>query len=220
MSDSVSASSQMPAAQRPAGTARESPLSFLRVWFAAYYNPVRMIEQLRSKPAPQWGFYGAFLRAALDSLLLYLPVALMGRIPPLPSNLSFLPTEQYYWHLIWLTPLVLGVQWLLTSAFTHVALRLSGRHSDYDQVLNIVGMAALVVGAFILVWDWAWFALGGVDQYFMGISHLVISLWSIAIAAIGLRRILGVPLWLGALLSLLGIPLALPFGIMFMRSPL
>ena len=39
-------------------------------------------------------------------------------------------------------------------------------------------------------------------------------------ATIGLKRILGVPVWLGALLSLLGIPIALPFGIMFMRSPL
>ena len=31
---------------------------------------------------------------------------------------------------------------------------------------------------------------------------------------------LGVPLWLGAMISVLGIPIALPFGIMFMRSPL
>ena len=40
------------------------------------------------------------------------------------------------------------------------------------------------------------------------------------IATIGLKRILGVPVWLGALLSFLGIPIALPLGIMFMRSPL
>jgi len=144
----------------------------------------------------------------------------MGRIPPTPSNLSFIPTDQYYWGLIWLSPLVLGAEWLLGSAFTHIVLRLSGRPSDFDQILNIVGMATIVVGAFVLVWDWAWFALGGVNQYFLGISHLVISLWATVIATIGLKRILGVPVWLGALLSLLGIPIALPFGIMFMRSPL
>lgn len=195
-------------------------MSFLRVWFTGYYSPVKMIEQLRSKPAPQWGFYGQLLRAALDSLLLYLPVALMGRIPPTPSYLSFLPSEQYYWHLIWLAPLVFGAQWLLGSAFTHVVLRLTGRRSDFDQILNIVGMATLVVGAFILVWDWAWFALGGANQYFLGISHLVIDLWAVVIITIGLKRILGVPVWLGALLSFLGVPIAMPLAIMFMRSPL
>ena len=195
-------------------------MSFVRVWFTGYYNPAKMIEQLRSKPAPHWGFYGQFLRAALDSLLLYLPVALMGRIPPTPSNLAFLSTERYYWHLVWLSPIILGADWLLASAFTHVVLRLAGRQSDFDQILNIGGMATIVVGAFILVWDWAWFALGGVNQYFLGISQLAIGLWAVVIGAIGLKRILGVPIWLGVILTFLGIPIALPFGIMFMRSPL
>lgn len=195
-------------------------MSFFRVWSLGYYNPAKMIEELRSKPAPQWGFYGQFLRAALDSLLLYLPVALMGRQPPTPSFIPIIPTEQYYGHLIWLSPLVLGAEWLLSSAFIHVVVRLTGRRSDFDQVLNIGGMAAIIVGAFILVWDWAWFALGGMNQYFLGISHLAISLWAVAIEALGLKRILGVPIWLGALLGFLTIPIALPFGIMFMRSPL
>ena len=195
-------------------------MNFVRVWFTGYYNPVRMIEQLRSKPAPHWGFYGQFLRAALDSLLLYLPVALMGRIPPTPSNLAFLSTERYYWHLVWLSPIILGADWLLASAFTHVVLRLAGRRSDFDQILNIGGMATIVVGAFLLVWDWAWLAWGGANQYFLGITHLAIGLWAVAIGAIGLRRILGVPIWLGVILTFLGIPIVLPFGIMFMRSPL
>lgn len=195
-------------------------MSFIRVWFTGYYNPVKMIEELRSKPAPHWGFYGQFLRAALDSLLLYLPVALMGRVPPTPSNLSFLPTEQYYWHLIWISPVILGAVWLLTSAFVHVVVRFTGRPSDFDQILNIFGMATIVVGAFLLGWDWVWLALGGVNQYFLGISHLAISLWVVVIGAIGLKRIVGVPVWLGAALSFLSIPIALPFAIMFMRSPL
>jgi len=208
-------------ASKPAnGGRKESAMSFVRVWFTGYYSPGRMIEQLRSKPAPHWGFYGQFLRAVFDSLLLYLPLALMGRIPPTPSNISLLPTAQYYWHLIWLSPIILGAEWLLPSAFTHVVLKLTGRRSDFDQILNIVGMGTIVVGAFILVWDWIWISLGGVDQYFLGFSHLAISLWGIAIETIGLKRILGVPTWLGALLSLLSIPIALPFGIMFMRSPL
>jgi hypothetical protein len=195
-------------------------MSFVHVWFAGYYSPVKMIEQLRSKPAPQWGCYGMLLRATLDSLLLYLPLALMGLSPPMRSYLSFLPTRHYYWHLIWLSPLVLAAQWLLPSAFIHVVLQFTGRRSDIDQILNIFGMSALVVGAFILVWDWAWVAVGGIDQYLLGIMHLVISLWAVAIETIGLKRILGVPVWLGLTLSILEIPIALPLGIMFMRSPL
>jgi hypothetical protein len=49
---------------------------------------------------------------------------------------------------------------------------------------------------------------------------LVFSLWVVVIAVIGLKRILGVPAWLGILLSLLAVPVALPFAIMFMRSPM
>ena len=57
-------------------------------------------------------------------------------------------------------------------------------------------------------------------MYVLGISHLVISLWAVVIETIGLKRILGAPIWLGAILSFLEIPIALPLGIMFMRSPL
>jgi hypothetical protein len=53
-------------------------MSFFRVWFTGYWKPAKMIEYLRSKPAPHWGLYGQLLRAALDSLLTYLPLALMG----------------------------------------------------------------------------------------------------------------------------------------------
>jgi hypothetical protein len=194
-------------------------MSFVRVWLTGYYSPVRMIEQLRSKPAPQWGFYGVFLRAALDSLLLFLPLALVGRIPSEPSNLAFLPTEQYYWHLIWLSPIVFGAQWLLWSALSHVVLGLTGQRSDVDQILNIYGMSAIVVGAFLIVWGWVLFALGDANPYVFGVSHLIIVLWSVAIQTIGLKRRLGVPLWPGAILSFLDIPLSMPFGIMFMRSP-
>jgi len=192
---------------------------FIQVWATGYVSPVRMVEALRSRPAPQWGFWGQLLRALLDSFLVYLPVTLMGRIPPTPSNLSFVSTEHYYGALLLLTPIVLGAQWLMAGAFIHVVLRLSRRPSDFDQILNIVGMAGLVVGAFLIPWDWAWFAIGGVDQYFLGTSHLILSLWATLITVIGLNRILGVPVWLGGLLGVLAIVVAVPFAIMFMRSP-
>jgi hypothetical protein len=143
----------------------------------------------------------------------------MGRVPPTPSYLSFVPTERYYFALIWIGPFVLLAELLIGSVLIHVLLRLMGRHSDIDQIININGLSALIVGAVLIPWDWTWFALGMANQYFLGISHLVISLWAVAILAIGLRRILSVPLWLSIILSIIIIPAGLPFAMMFMRSP-
>ena len=143
----------------------------------------------------------------------------MGRVPPTHSFLSFVPTERYYAALIWMGPFVLLAEMLMGVVVIHVLLRLMGRHSDIDQIINIVGMSALIVGAVLIPWDWVWFALGGVAQYFLGISHLVISLWATVIMAVGLRRIHSVPLWLGIVLSIISIPVQLPIAMMFMRSP-
>jgi hypothetical protein len=180
-------------------------MSFLRAWLTGYFSPAQLIEQLRSKPAPQWGVFAQLLRGILDSLLVYLPVSLMGRVPPTPSFLPFIPTQRYYYALIWMAPLVLLAELLMGSVVIHVLLRLMGRHSDIDQILNIVGMSALVVGAALIPWD--------------GISHLVIDLWAVVIMVVGLRRILSVPPWLSIVLSIITILVQLPMAMMFMRSP-
>lgn len=195
-------------------------MSFIRIWFLGYVNPAKQVDELCFKPAPHWGLLAQLIRALLDSFLLYLPISLTGRVPPTPSNLSFLPTETYYSTLIWLGPIVLMAELLMVAAFIHTLIRLSGRYSDFDQVVNISGMAALVVGAFLLCWDWLWITIGGVNQYFLGISHLAISLWGTLISVLGLRRILGLPTALAVIISLLAMPVTLPFAIMFMRSPL
>jgi hypothetical protein len=194
-------------------------MSFLRVWFTGYFRPAQFIEHLRSKPAPQWGIFASFLRGIFDSLLLYLPISLMGRVPPTPSYLSFVSTERYYFALIWMAPFILLIELLMQSVVIHVILRLLGRHSDIDQILNITGMTSLVVGMVLIPWDWIMYALGLADQYFLGITHLIITLWAVAIMVVGLRKILSVPTWLSIVLSIIVIPIALPFAMMFMRSP-
>ena len=194
-------------------------MGFIRVWLTGYWSPSKLIEELRSKTAPHWGLGAQLLRSVLVSALVYLPVHLMGRTPPTPSFLPFVPTERYYLALVWLTPVVLLAQLLMNAAVLHVLLRLLGRHSDLDQIINIIGMAALVVGAVLIPWDWAMYALGVSGQYFLGISHLVISLWAVVIEAVGLYKILRVPLGLAVVLSIITIPVGLPFAVMFMRSP-
>jgi hypothetical protein len=193
---------------------------FLRLWWAGYGRPAAFAEGLRGRRAPGWGFRAQLLRAALDALLLYLPLSLLGRMPPTPSYLSFVPTARYYGALVWLTPLVFTAQWLLGGAVIHVGLRLAGRRSDVDTVLNVTGMTTLVVGAFLLLWDWLWLIVGGMDQYALGISHLVIDFWGAVLVVVGLKRLLGVPAWLGAALYVLAVASALPLAVMFMRSPL
>jgi hypothetical protein len=192
---------------------------FVRVWLTGYVNPARMVEALARKPAPHWGLYGQLGRAALDSLALYLPLALLGREPSTPSYLSFLPTVGYYAASVFFMPVFLLAQWLLLSVTVHGVLRLAGRRGDVDQILNVTGMAALVVGTALVVWDWGYILLGGQDPVFLGISHLVLDVWAIVITAIGFRRLLGVPTWLGLLLNLLWMALGVPLAMLLVRAP-
>jgi hypothetical protein len=195
-------------------------MNYVTLWLTAYINPIRFADELRTKPAPQWGFIAALQRGLMDSLLTYFPVYLMGRIPPTPSNLSFISTESYYGALIFLAPIVLLAIWLISSSLTHLILKLSLKRSDFDQILNISGFTALAVGSIIILWDGLWLIIGGMNQYTLGISHLVIDIWAISITTIALKRILNVPIWLGIVLSIVGIAVSIPFAIMFMRSPI
>jgi len=194
-------------------------MNYVQLWFTSYVHPKRFADELETKPAPQWGFFAVLQRGLMDSLFTYLPAYLLGWIPPTPSNLSFIPDEKYYGALILLAPLVFLALWLIGGSLTHVILRFSGRRSDIDQILNISGFANLAVGAIIVVWDGLWMILGGMDQNMLGISHLFIDIWAIVISTVALRRILDVPIWLGILLNLIGMAIAMPFAIMFMRSP-
>lgn len=195
------------------------PATFLLVWLSGYRSPVRLVEGLRDKPAPSWGFYAQLIRAAMDALLLYLPLALMGEQPSTPSYLTFITSEGYFAVLVWLAPVFLLCQWLLLSAILHLTLRLSGQRSDIDQILNITGMAALVVGAFLVAWDWLWILVGWQNVVLLGVSHLLLDGWGLAITVIGFKRILGMPVYMGTGLSLLWIVLGLPLAMLFMRGP-
>jgi hypothetical protein len=195
-------------------------MNYLTLWFTAYINPKRFADELQTKPAPLWGFLAALQRGLMDSILIYLPIYLLGRVPPTPSNLSFIPTDSYYGALIFLAPIILLGIWLFSCSLTHLILKLSLKRSDFDQILNISGFTTLAVGTILILWDGLWLVIGGMNQYTLGISHLVIDIWAIIISTIALKRILNVPILLGIVLSVVGIAASLPFAIMFMRSPI
>lgn len=194
-------------------------MAFLRAWVSGYWAPRRFADYVQRGRAPQWGLWAVLLRSALDALGLYLPMALLGRIPPTPSYITFLPEAKYYFALVWLVPVIFLMQWLLGGAVMHLVFRLAGRRSDFDAILTLTAMASLVVGAFLLLWDWLWFAVGGMDQMSLGISHLVIDLWWYTLVVAGLRRWSGVPVVLGILATVLGFVAVFPLSVIVMRSP-
>jgi hypothetical protein len=195
-------------------------MSFLSTWFAGYVNPWRMVRGLAEAPAPHWGLYAVVVRGLLNSLLLFLPLALLGRQPSTPPALTLIPAERYFLASVWFVPLFFLGQWLLLSAVLHVILRLLGRPGAIDQILNITGLTGLVVGAFIVGWDWLWIGLGWEDPVALGISHLILDVWAVALTTLGFKRLLGLPLWLGVLLNLVWIALGLPLAIVVMRAPI
>lgn len=192
---------------------------FFRTWVLGFVSPSRFVESLRGKPAPGWGIAAQSLRAVLDGLLLYLPLVLLGRRPSFPSWFTILPTEQYYAGAILLAPIFLICQWLLLSAMVHVVLRLLGRRSDIDQILNLTGMIALVIGAFLLAWDWIFIALNLGGAILLGISHLVVDLWAVALTVTGFKRLLNISVPLALALTLLWLAVGVPLAMVFMRPP-
>ena len=199
---------------------KEEILKYLKLWGFFYINPRKYTELIKTSLAPSWGLAAAVQRAFMDALLLYLPIALIGSIPPERSYLHFIATENYYFALIGLAPIILTLEWLLTASAIHVLLRLLKYRSSFDTILNISGFGALAIGSILLLWDWTWILIGGMNQYWLGISHLLIDIWGIIIATICFKAILKVPIWLGLLSNVLGIAVAMPLAIMFMRSPL
>ena len=194
-------------------------MNFIKVWFLGYTSPTKFIDELKKKSAPHWGLFSTLLRGLMDSILLYLPIAIMGRMPPTPSYLTIIATESYYETLVWLTPVILMMEWLIGGVIIHICFRMVNQASDIDQILNITGMSGLVVGFILLLWDWLWFFIGGIDQNILGISHLIIDVWWFVLVVIGINRVIGISkrLAIGAsMLSFIGV---LPIAVIIMRSP-
>lgn len=192
---------------------------FLRTWFTGYLSPSKAVTALQGKPAPHYGFYGQALRILMDALLLYLPLSLLGRQPSTSSYISLFSTETYYTNMIWLQPLVLLIEFFAMCTAAHLILRLTVRRSDIDLIINLIGMSALIVGAFLVVWDWLYVLLGGSSDIFLGISHWIIAQWATAIMVIGFKRYLAVPVWLSIAIYVFLALLTYPFAMLLVRGP-
>jgi hypothetical protein len=101
----------------------------------------------------------------------------------------------------------------------HLLLRLGKQNSDIDQLLNLTGLSSLVVAALLLLWDWFWYFLGGMHQYALGISHLLIDIWWFVLIVTALHHNLAVPKRYAVAVSVLAFLIEFPLAPIFMRAP-
>lgn len=169
-------------------------MTFLRIWLLGLTKPSRMFDELRQKPAPFWGLWAVLIRFIVTSLTTTLALYLLGRLPFAPSRLTFLPVEDYYRAQILFLPLWgLGI-WLLMASMAHVFIRLARKRSNFDQILNVIGMGMLVPMPAVWLFDWTAIGSSFYTMMPMAISHSVFQLWEVGIEATGLNKLLGLRL--------------------------
>jgi hypothetical protein len=153
-----------------------------------------MFDELRQKPAPFWGLRAVLIRFVVTSLTTTLALHLLGGLPFAPSRLTFLPMEDYYRAQILFLPLWgLGI-WLLMASMAHIFIRLAGKRSSFDQVLNVIGMGMLVPMPAVWLFDWTAIGFSFYTMMPMAISHSASRLWEVGIEATGLNKVLGLRL--------------------------
>lgn len=149
------------------------------------------METLRTRPAPFWGLTAVLVRFVGTSLLVALPLALLGRTPFTPPYLSFIQEEDYYRVLVFLLPVFGVFTWLLMSAFAQLVLRLSSHDTDFDRIANVAGISMLIPMPVVWAWDLTMILTGGYGLVVMAISHSIFQIWETVLGIIGLKRVVG-----------------------------
>ena len=170
-------------------------------------------------PAPYWALLAVGIRSAATSFLWYLPQHLAGRTPiPIPY-LNLVPPDRYYLFLVWFTPADYFLVWLLGGALTWFVFRLGRRDVGLGAILNICGMASLVSGTALLLFDLiARAANWELSRTLWGLLHLVLDFWYYAITITGFRRILRIPIWLAVVAVVVMFAVGVPIAMLFMRA--
>jgi hypothetical protein len=166
-------------------------MDFLHLWFTGLLHPSRAMDVLKARPAPAWGGTAVVVRFVGTSLLVTLPLALLGRTPFTSSYIKFIHDASYYRVWLFLLPLFGLFTWLLMSAVAQLLLRLSCHHTDFDQIANVTGMSMLIPMPVVWAWDLTMIMTGGYGLVVMAISHTIVQAWETVLGVIGLRRVLG-----------------------------
>jgi hypothetical protein len=173
--------------------------NFFRIWFVGIIRPRTAFQMLESKPAPAFGLITTLVRFIGTALTSILALMLTNSRTFVPSYLTFLDDSNYYRAEVFFLPVFGFLVWLLSGALVHLILRLSGRESNIDWILNVIGFSLLVVMPLVWLIDWLGIAF---DFYGAAITipvHAGVSIWEVAIMAVGFKK-LGRVNWGGALL--------------------
>ncbi len=192
-------------------------MSFVAVWLTGLINPARSFEQLKGKPAPGWGFWAVLIRFVVTSIFVTLPLYLLGREPFTSSSLTYLATNNYYLPEMFFLPIFGVTIWLLMSAFAHVVIRLTGKRSDFDLILNIVGLGMLIPIPVVWAWDITMITLNMYVLPVMAISHSIFQLWETSIEAVGFIKLLRIRVLPAICLSLIINAIYVAFAATFIR---
>ena len=188
-----------------------SVVRVIQLWYAGIVNPFKMVSKLRDLASPNCGFFAVLIRFVVTTLTTGLALYLLGRRPFVPSEFVRLPDDRYYFAQLFFLPLWGFAIWILMTAVVHLILRLARKESDFDRILNIIGMGMLVPMPVLWLWDWAAVAFGLYKVTIMAITHSVAQVWEATVEAIGFAKVLRLKVVVAVLLSVLinGIYIAL-----------
>ena len=201
------------------GTGRNerSVINLPKLWFYGAVRPFKMTAELAEISSPVCGLSAVLLRFIATSLTTILALYLLGKAPFAPSEFVGLPLHNYYFAEMFFLPLFGIAAWLLMASVAHMTMRLAGRESDFDRILNTIGMGMLVPMPILWVWDWTAIAFDLYKITIMAITHTAAQVWEAAVEAIGFMKILKLktPLAIGLSLTINVIYIAL--AMLFIR---
>ena len=193
-------------------------MNYFQLYVTAVLHPACAFDEIRSRPAPLWAFKVLLVFNLLISATSTLARYLLGQDVLMPSSLTFLPDENYLLAQIFFMPVLRMAQWLLSSAIVHLGIRLAGKPSDMDQILNIAGVIYLVVMPYTFLIDWTAIALNAFNSQVIVVLHGVVDLvWSLALQVIGLRQLLGIETKLALIVAVISSAVGVPLLALFAR---
>jgi hypothetical protein len=192
-----------------------SELHLVQLWWQGIISPRRAYDELRSKPAPQWGFWVVVTFNLLISATTLLAQYLLRQDLVMPSWLTFLPDDKYLLYEMFFLPPLRVLVWIASAGITHLGLRMIRQPGGFDQLLNMGGLGYLIVMPITLASDWVLVAL---DRYDLAqFTHSLLLPWAFYLTVVGMKVVLGVKTSTAAILFLISTALTLPLLAIFAR---
>ena len=192
-------------------------MRIFRLWIDGIARPLKMAASLSDAPAPALGLAAVLIRFIATSLTSILALYLLARLPFVPSELTMLPTERYYLAEMFFLPLWGLAIWILMGSFVYLSLRFINSKSDYDKILNIIGIGMLVPMPFLWIWDWTAITLNIYTVINQAITHSIAQSWEATIQAVCYAKVLRIRLPIAIALAVLTNALYIVLAMHFIR---